>query len=217
MDYDVGIVRRRRIISPDECYFAVPPAGVAPTTFNPVGATQALSGGNLVATSSATGQFVSNTTAYSAGKKYCELVYSGVAPNTSNWIFFIQRSTASYPTGYTIAQVSSNWTIDGTITGVGAWASSAPGNGDIVATAVDFVNGKIWVRSVGSPNWNNNASADPVGNVGGADFSADLTGAAWNCGINSGAGGQICTINFGATAYNFGGTTTPPLTGYTNW
>jgi hypothetical protein len=29
MDYDVGIVRRRRIISPDECYFSVP-AGFAP-------------------------------------------------------------------------------------------------------------------------------------------------------------------------------------------
>ena len=29
MDYDIGIVRRRRIISPDECYFTVP----APTGF----------------------------------------------------------------------------------------------------------------------------------------------------------------------------------------
>jgi hypothetical protein len=80
--------------------------------------------------------------------------------------------------------------------------------GDNIGMAVDIGNNRLWMRLNGGL-WNNNGSADPVGNVGGADISyMSPPFFVWVYGTNSG----VETVNFGATAYAFAAPS-----GYGNW
>lgn len=156
--------------------------GAAATTWNPSdkGADITLSGSNLVATN-ATGNFsyagVRTVGSISgADKKYWEILYTTSAASAED--------CGAAIAGYSLATdlVSSanalGYHRDGTfsIANVSQAAQESTNAGDTICWAVDYGNGKIWMRKNNNALWNNSGAADPATNTGGFSISG-LSGA----------------------------------------
>jgi hypothetical protein len=83
-------------------------------------------------------------------------------------------------------------------------------DGDVLCTAVDLDNDRIWFR-VNGGDWNNSPAADPATNTGGIDISAIPAGDRYVW-VDAEEPGDTVTFNFGRTAYAH----TPP-TGFGDW
>ena len=149
---------------------------MANTAFNPSdkSASVALTGSNLIATSSATLQWGRAVDRQVAGKFYWEVTATtfaitssgiGIASTAANlsvgfsstvapWTCAILRSGLIY-----VDSVYTNITL-GTIT-----------SGTVVCIAVDLTNRRIWFRLGAAGNWNNNAANNPATGVGGISHS----------------------------------------------
>jgi hypothetical protein len=95
-----------------------------------------------------------------------------------------------------------SWPVNGT--NFNGTSGNAPSVGHTIQVAVDLDNGLIWTRIFGrTPNWNNNASADPGTGTGGLSLSG------------LGALYVACTMPSGestATTYSWNSTTQQKLT-----
>ncbi|NML88766.1 hypothetical protein HHL26_06755 [Sphingobium sp. TB-6] len=143
-----------------------------PTAFDTLNksATMALSGGNLVATSSGVGtaaaarrisgltycEFTITTLTGTSGVGFVNVYYNmagGVVMGTSN-------EGLSYRSSGVVARNNA------TITTLATYAQ-----GDRVDMAIDVINRRVWFR-VNGGNWNNSPTADPVTNAEGIDYTA---------------------------------------------
>jgi hypothetical protein len=181
MQYDILIVKRRRIISPDECYFAVPPSGGgSAVTWDPANTDSVitLSSGNLIG--ACTLPDISNrlsraTSSVSASsKKYWEVsndtateftnaiglgfVDSSFTIPQNNFLGVDSHSLGYYGVGGSVYTGGSEVVV---------WATITPGP-KVISFALDTVNNKLWARVTGG-NWNNDVigNQNPATNTGG--------------------------------------------------
>jgi hypothetical protein len=132
--------------------------------------TEALSGGNLVATSSGVGTVAASRTL--TGKTYFEItpttltgtVAVGLVNRSYNMASGNILGTDNNGIGYKSsgAVVLNNVTLTTIATYV---------QGNVIGVAVDIENRLIWFR-VGTGNWNNSGTANPATGVGGIDYSS---------------------------------------------
>jgi len=189
----------------------------APTTWNPSDVSSVtLSGGNLIATSSAAGG-VRSVAGVTTGKYYWEVTL-GTAPTqfetglaNSSAVLSTVNGTA---TNACIIVGAGNIYVNGlTIVGsIGSMTSSL-----LCCIAYDAGAKRIWFRNGATGSWNatSGTANDPVAGTGGIDVSAIAATALYA--LFSPAAAASATANFGATAFSgavpsgytsgFGGTT----------
>jgi hypothetical protein len=198
----------------------------SPMTLDPATAVAVtLSNGNLTATNTGTtatnqGALGLGASAVTSGKYYFEIT-TDVIPDgvANNRCVGIATVVATYPnlgtngTGgniYYYTRATNNIWSNGT--NLGITVSPVPVAGSKVCVAADFDNKRIWFR-VNNGLWNNNASANPATNVGGATIIP--TTPMVPCvvfGGSLGVAGNALTANFGATAY-----AQAVPSGFSNW
>jgi hypothetical protein len=188
-------------------------SGAATTTLDPAftNGAMALSNGNLTATHVSGNGVLRSIANHSSGKYYWEITVtvSANAPIMGICSSTEVNSTFLTSDGKSAAIFSgSGWLSGGTLSGT----TTAP-NANLTHTygfAMDATNKTIWVVDVtaGTGQWNANATANPVTNTNGANFSAasDLGTASLYPAITL-SGSDSATFNFGATAY----AGTPPV------
>lgn len=176
---------------------------MAATTFDPSNKTAAftLSGGNLVATSSAIA--TAAATRVMTGPTYFEVTATTLTGTLS--IGFVNRSynmasgtilgTDNNGLGFksTGAVVLNNVTLS---------TIQTYAQGDVVCVAVDIANRMVWFRTNGG-NWNNSGTANPATGVGGIDYSTMNLGAlfpAISCSITGAVLTGKFTSGFAQTA-----------------
>lgn len=168
----------------------------------------ALSGGDLVATTTSTATGSVRASVDWSAKQYIEITLTalpgggqamaGVA-DASDGIGTLPGNSVGYNStgdvyfGVSVVDTDTPLTV-----------------GNVWCLAVDAPNGRIWIRR-NNGLWNKSAAADPGSNP--VDYVAygdvSITGAAAPWVVFSGASGIAVTVNFGATAFAY----TPP-TGY---
>jgi hypothetical protein len=163
-----------------------------------------LSGGNLVATISATNQGCRTLDRVYTGKYYFEITMTTVA-NLSVGITWGGSSIASLGLGTAAGQAAMV---------VGSGGISAPTaagsvggtvtNGWVLCIAVDVDNKLVWFRNGAAGLWDGNAAHNPATGAGGNNIAACFP-AGGPFGVyafaQSGGGGSVATANFGATAF----------------
>jgi hypothetical protein len=182
------------------------------TTWNP-GSTSnvALTGSNLIATStSASNAYCNTTTSHSTGKYYAELLWS-VATTGDNWsAAIIPSASGNFPTDYSAASQDFIQSPFGT----NKIAYPHIISGQTCRVALDLTNKRLWVAKNGG-NWNAASGVgDPTNPSGG--LGVDITSALTNVNayvllVNFAALGDSVTLNTGPT-YVF----TKPA-GYSDW
>ncbi len=176
--------------------------------------TMALSGGDLVATSSGLFGIAGTNSAQDSGKFYAKFTLTtkvggagfqgvGVFDQTFNNLNVPGGATAVGQTTNGLAFFSdnevfyNNAAISHLVTFV---------QGDVVEVALDIDNRAIWFR-VNGGNWNNSGSANPVTNTGGITLGA-VMGPKLFLAVEGDTAGDKWTADF---------TTASPLTGFTVW
>ena len=203
------------IRSPSTPAFAVPTAAFprvacsttgTTATWNPAdkSAQITLSGGNLIATDTSTGDSgVRSTTSHSGGKWYIEWTSGSTftGANTNVGICTIGAPLAGVgnttANAFLLQQGGSGavW-FNGSQAGlpqIGQFFTNR-----IAGMAIDLVNMRGWFRVDGASGlnyWNGNASYDPATNTGGVDISALFPSNAAYPVFTSNGNGSICTIN----------------------
>jgi hypothetical protein len=180
--------------------------GGTPTTWNPADLSGiALSGSNLIATSTGNFQGVRANKSVSSGKSYFELTIG----TFSSGFVGMAKSTADLTSGGTTGAVGVNSSGGIEVNGSAAGISIGSIGGGIVGIAVDRSNNLIWFRRGASGSWNASSGTanDPATGTGGVSIST-VTGALfpWFIAVFGGAG-QAVTANFGAGG--FAGTIPP--------
>jgi len=175
-------------------------------TWNPAdkSAQITLSGGNLIATDTSTGDSgVRSTTSHSGGKWYIEWTSGSTftGANTNVGICTIGAPLAGVgnttANAFLLQQGGSGavW-FNGSQAGlpqIGQFFTNR-----IAGMAIDLVNMRGWFRVDGASGlnyWNGNASYDPATNTGGVDISALFPSNAAYPVFTSNGNGSICTIN----------------------
>jgi len=177
------------------------------TTWNPSDKSGqiALSNGNLklVATASGAPFGVRGTTSKTTGKWYFETTWTGSLGSSLSSGPGIATSAATFGGGPGTPGDASVRFFDGQIiyngsnTGINITAISG---GDVVCTAIDLTNRRIWFRR-NNGNWNGSSSNNPATNVGGIDISSVFTSnAAFPIGRSENTN-ITGTANFGASAF----------------
>jgi hypothetical protein len=176
-----------------------------------------LSNGNLTATIAAN-TFFANMLATGSGKTtgkyYCELTITAMVGD--NQAFGLANASFDLGLGSLGSPDSVGWRTAGTVNDSGGIAATIQNflAGHTLAMAVDFgPPGKLWFRRTGSLNWNNNASADPAAGTGSFPVNVTNPGPFFPA-TTLEIGGDIFTVNFGATAYVVG---TGAPAGFGNW
>ena len=203
------------IRSPSTPAFAVPTAAFprvacsttgTTATWNPAdkSAQITLSGGNLIATDTSTGDSgVRSTTSHSGGKWYIEWTSGSTftGANTNVGICTIGAPLAGVgnttANAFLLQQGGSGavW-FNGSQAGlpqIGQFFTNR-----IAGMAIDLVNMRGWFRVDGASGlnyWNGNASYDPATNIGGVDISALFPSNAAYPVFTSNGNGSICSIN----------------------
>lgn len=176
---------------------------MANTTWNPSDKTAGvtLSGGNLIATTSAASDGVRGAHNQTSGKYYWEYTYTTIATNSFD--VGLALSAYNFTSGTSVGaafvvRISGTVQINGTSypSLLGTIASGAR-----IGVAADFTARLIWFRVTPAGSWNGSGTADPATGAGGLNFSS-LNGALYPLFI--GGSTDACTANFGDTA--FGGT-----------
>jgi hypothetical protein len=173
---------------------------MANTTWNPADLVNiTLSGGNLIATSTAGSAGVRGIGSRSSGKYYWEYSYTFV--NTNSFSTGICLATASI-TGASavgiafLSRSTGDITVSGTASGFSLGAPVAPGS--VVGIAVDFTAKLLWFRIAPSGNWNGSGTANPATGTGGADITSISTGPLYPH-MMAGTSDKV-TANFGDSA-----------------
>lgn len=167
-----------------------------------------LSGGNLVATNTTSGNNqgvkVASTSAKTAGKYYFEMTVTirpsiggntgvGVATPASTYTNMGNNATIGSEHFLSSGNIYSN----GAFTGMTIGSRSA---GDVIGIAIDFDNLKGWFRVAPAGNWNGSGTANPVTNTGGFTIPGGAMAPIITFDGSSGSG-NIITANFGASAF----------------
>jgi hypothetical protein len=189
-----------------------------PATWNPSDKSIniALSGNNLTATASATGDMaVRATYGHSTGKWYFEVTvgstYAGGDTGPGIMTFAAARDTfGQNATGGVIVYPAGAIYYNGSPAGLNIGAQTA---GNIIGVAVDLTNMKIWFR-VQLGSWNGSGTDNPATNTGGISISTVFGSAAAYPvqAFGPSANGSASTVNFGATTFVNG-----PPSGFLAW
>jgi len=194
--------------------------GVA-TTWNPSdkGTSVTLSGGNLTATASATGDMaVRATTSHATGKYYFEVTvgatYTGGDTGPGIMTLAAARDTfGQNATGGVITYPSGAIYYNGS-PAPGSPNIGAPGTGQIIGIAVDLVNMKVWMR-LQAGTWKGSSAGpdDPATNTGGLSISTVFGSAAAYPvqAFGPSASGSTSTVNFSGSFVN------GPPSGFSSW
>jgi len=182
-----------------------------PATFDPATAHNVtLTNGNLTATNTGTtstdqGAHVAASAGKTSGKYYFEVTFGasiggvnrgvGVGTTTSTYTGMGQTGGV---TGVENFMTTSVWSMGSNIANFSAGGSWSTGH--TMALAVDLDNRRIWFRSTGVGNWNDNAANNPAITVGGLTIPAGTMVPFITFGGTSGFAGNVMTANFGATA-----------------
>jgi hypothetical protein len=172
---------------------------VANTTWNPADLVSiTLSGGNLIATGSASSAGVRGKDAQSSGQYYWEYTYTTI--NTNSVATGVALATANLATASTgtstLARTTGGISVNGSATGSALGIINA---GNVIGIAVDFTAKLIWYRVAPSGNWNGSGTANPGTGAGGLSISAISTGPLYPY-MASGTSDKI-TANFGDGAF----------------
>lgn len=132
-----------------------------------------LSGSNLIATSSASGNGVRAADKQTANKYYWETVLTtagiaygvGAANGTATL-----SSVYTTPTGAAVVYASGSIWINNTNTGTSLGSLAA--GGVVVCHALDVTGALYWARSGAAGNWNNSGTANPATGAGGLNVSS---------------------------------------------
>lgn len=195
-------------------------AGASTTTWNPSdkNAGITLSNGDLTATAtSASSKVVRSVASHSSGKYFCSFHLDGPDSAAFRVAVGVADSTQSLSGDLGLSGVHSAgvYDVDGVLYQSGGnsavFTSTNPIIGDIVDMALDIDNLKIWFRRNGG-NWNNNGSADPATNVGGATIFAISTPMFVAGELLNTSTTTALTANFGGSAYTYAAPS-----GFSNW
>jgi hypothetical protein len=172
-----------------------------------------LSGGNLVATNTGTtsanqGARVATTSGKASGKHYCEITLTTVIASAGD-----NHSIALGTTGSSYSNLT-NFSSDGVVvdspTGTArsqnaylGWNLGTLVQGDVICIAADLDNRRVWFRKGASGNWNGSGANNPATNTGGQLIPSSGTVVPFAVfGGTNGVAGQVCTANFGASAFS---------------
>jgi hypothetical protein len=179
---------------------------MANTTWNPSdkSAQVTLSGGNLVATSSA-GSIVGVRAVdkQSLGKFYWECTQTSVA-NTSSGVGFFSPTFNLNLTFISGVPGACGVQHSGQIYNNGVFASINFGtitNGTVICLAIDCTARLIWFRLGAAGNWNNSGTADPATGIGGISNLNLGDGIPVFPAVSFGNSPDQYTANFGGTAF----------------
>lgn len=172
------------------------------TTWNPADSAVSLSGGNLIATNTVSGNTrfgVRSIFSASSGKYYWETVqnaqYTTIGIAQISWSIGSANSESLGPqiTYYNFS--GGIFTVGGGAALGGSWVNTTYTNSDVISVAVDLDNGKIWFGKNGA--W---LTGDPAA---GTDPAATFTPATWFAGaiLQYLGANAVSTTNFGATAF----------------
>jgi hypothetical protein len=178
---------------------------MANTTWNPSDKTAnlTLTGGNLIATSSAGASAVRAIDKQIAGKFYWEVTCNTFTSNSSTAGAARPTADLTLTNGVSLVgggmcgvQKTGNIFVDG----VGGGSLGAIVSGNIVCIAIDCDARLIWFRLGAAGNWNGSATANPATGVGGnampLGIGVPLYPAAWLANTN-----EQVTANFGGSAF----------------
>jgi hypothetical protein len=177
---------------------------MANTTWSPTDKNNiTLSGGNLVATATASLGWVRATDRQAVGKFYWEITATTFAQNSSgtgvaaSWV-----SLASGLSGVLPETASINRTgvilIDGATSGISLGTITS---GTVICVAIDLTARRIWFRLGAAGNWNNNAANSPATNVGGIACNSLGNGIPVHPTFFGFTTAEAVTANFGDTAF----------------
>lgn len=172
-------------------------------TWNPadLGTSVTLSNGNLTAARSGGTNSIAvrSTIGKSSGKHYWETTC--VSHTTNGVDTGISQSTAGLSFAGAVATSFGYFADDGKKynAGSGAVYGNTFTDGDVIGTALDMDNGKVWFSKNGT--WQ--ASGDPAAGTNAAFTGLSGTYFAHAPGAGSGAVAQTVTANFGASAFAF--------------
>lgn len=166
-----------------------------------------LSGGNLVATPTASGNaYVRGQDPKRSGKYYFEYTSTTAQGGSSNFGLAPGGTTLGTTNGAAYVNASS-----GSILGFNrvtnaqtSFASlGAIGAGTVVGVAIDLDNRRAWFREGAAGNWNASSTANPATGAGGIDLSAIGLGAGIDVYpyASMSATSQSVTANFGGSAF----------------
>lgn len=170
-----------------------------------------LSGGDLVATGSASNSVVKSTTSHSTGKYYYEATITNFAG--AEYLFGIASTGFSLAAGdmYTTTTACCVRAGDAIYFNGAALSGFLAGTtGDVMGFAIDLDALLFWANRNGGA-WTN--SGNPAAGTGGASIAA-LSGGPWfaACCLPHATTFNVLTANFGGSAYG----QTPPA-GFGNW
>jgi len=191
-----------------------PASGGGTTTFDPsnLGTGNALSGGNLVVSTSDTSTnayaVARSITSHSTGKFYFEVTLTSNGCGAGCIVVGIANGSATLQGGAYPGRDANLWAA---CYGNEGWTLNTVNNsncitfaavGDVIGVAVDYTNSLIWIRdvTVSSTTWNAGGGAAP-GGTGGQSISVI------SCPCYAAYGGftdfstESATANFGGTAY----------------
>jgi hypothetical protein len=170
------------------------------TTWNPADLVNTtLSGGNLVAATTAGIGGVRSVHSLSAGKYYWENTYTALSSNTLT--VGIALSTVNLSNATTgcarINRLTGNIFVNNVNSGSSISGGSAVPGGSVIGMAVDFTAQLIWFRLGAAGNWNGSGAANPATAAGGLSISS-VTGT-----LFAFMSGQLDTVtaNFGDTTF----------------
>jgi hypothetical protein len=207
VDGYLGPIMLEAASASDAADATVTAAGVINNTWNPADktASMTLSNGNLTAVGTANQGVRAQLPA--ATKFYFEITSAvaiwngglGIARSTAN----LGTVTVNAANAALVTPASSGNILFNSSTPIGGAAIGAFAINDVLCVAVDLVNQRIWFRK-NAGNWNNNASADPVTNVGGINISTVFTtGTAYPLAATAVGTSSQAIANFGATSFAF--------------
>jgi len=185
------------------------------TTFDPANtaANMTLSDGNLTVTNTDGVRAGTRSIATGSGKTYFEILMTTVG-NTGASVFGIANATLPLSGTFPGSDLDGcGAAFSGNIYSGGseiAHFNLFPVNGDRVCVAMDFTAEKWWARKNGDPWHGFDVDGDPTNSATGVSFAATNDGPYYIYLALKDAG-DVCTVNFGATAYAH-----PVPTGYGN-
>jgi hypothetical protein len=174
---------------------------MANTTWNPADLVNTtLSGGNLVAATTAAIGGVRSVHSLTAGKYFWENTYTVLSSNSLNVGIALATANLSNPTTACakVRRIDGRILVNNVDSGSSISGGSAVPAGSVIGMAVDFTAQLIWCRLGAAGQWNGSGTANPATGVGGISV-ASIAGALFAL-----ASGQLDTItaNFGDTAFS---------------
>jgi hypothetical protein len=174
------------------------------TTWNPADLlAMTLSGGNLLAASTAAASAVRSVAHQATGKYYWEYTLTNI--NQLSTGYGIANSSASLATVNSSQAANAAFVnFQGVIFFNGSNSGTNIGqlaNHGIVGVALDMTGKLLWLRSGAAGNWNGSSSNNPATGVGGLNISAIAGSGIYALFCTTAGTNEQCTANFGDAAF----------------